>query len=77
MNVSESDEWVIPHTTIVLESLLTSGRFADIYKVRYHPKKASPGDMFVAKLLKSKKATLPYQLNSSCILKTLILSEVS
>lgn len=58
MTVSESEDWVIPHAAIVLESLLTSGRFADIYKVRYNPKKGSPGDMFVAKLLKSKK-TLP------------------
>ncbi|XP_048736746.2 uncharacterized protein LOC125651937 [Ostrea edulis] len=53
MTVSESEDWVIPHAAIVLESLLTSGRFADIYKVRYNPKKGSPGDMFVAKLLKS------------------------
>lgn len=54
MEVNKSDDWVIPHVCIVLESLFTSGKFADIYKIRYQPKKSDSGrNAFVAKVLKS------------------------
>nr|XP_034323632.1 uncharacterized protein LOC105320732 isoform X2 [Crassostrea gigas] len=54
MEVNKSDGWVIPHVCIVLESLFTSGKFADIYKIRYQPKKCDSGrNAFVAKVLKS------------------------
>lgn len=53
MEVNKSDDWVIPHVCIVLESLFTSGKFADIYKIRYQPKKSDSGrNAFVAKVLK-------------------------
>nr|XP_034323636.1 uncharacterized protein LOC105326363 [Crassostrea gigas] len=54
MDVNKSDDWVIPHVCIVLESLFTSGKFADIYKIRYQPKKSDSGrNAFVAKVLKT------------------------
>lgn len=53
MEVNKSDDWIIPHVCIVLESLFTSGKFADIYKIRYQPKKSESGrNAFVAKVLK-------------------------
>lgn len=54
MEVNKSDDWIIPHVCIVLESLYTSGKFADIYRIRYQPKSDSGRNAFVAKVLKCK-----------------------
>ncbi|XP_061172823.1 uncharacterized protein LOC133182112 [Saccostrea echinata] len=52
--ISTSDDYIIPHSSVILETLLTSGRFADIYKIRYHPQNStSRGDKYVAKVLKN------------------------
>lgn len=52
MEVNKSDNWIIPHSAVVLDSLLTNGKFADIYKIRYQDQKSPSG--FVAKVLRSK-----------------------
>lgn len=51
MEVNESDSWIIPHSDVILDSLLTNGKFADIYKIRYQDKKNQ--SRFVAKILRS------------------------
>lgn len=34
----DNPSWLIPHTKIVLEEKINSGRFADIFKARYDTK---------------------------------------
>ena len=51
MEVNKSDSWIIPHSDVILDSLLTNGKFADIYKIRYQDKKNQ--SRFVAKILRS------------------------
>lgn len=55
MAINETNRWVLPSSTIVVESLITSGRFADIYKAMYRPKGNNERKgIVVAKILKSK-----------------------
>lgn len=51
MEVNKSDSWIIPHSDVILDSLHTNGKFADIYKIRYQDKKNQ--SRFVAKILRS------------------------
>lgn len=53
MEFNEEDSWILPSSSIVLESLVTSGRFADIYKASYKSKQNSDErGIVVAKILK-------------------------
>lgn len=55
MAINETNRWVLPSSTIGIESLITSGRFADIYKAMYRPKGNNEWKgIVVAKILKSK-----------------------
>eukprot|EP00105_Crassostrea_gigas_P033200 XP_011456474.1 PREDICTED: uncharacterized protein LOC105348641 [Crassostrea gigas] len=54
MAINETNRWVLPSSTIGIESLITSGRFADIYKAMYRPKGNNERKgIVVAKILKS------------------------
>lgn len=53
MELSSSQSYIIPSSDIVLDALLTSGRFADIYKARYQPRNNKAKQTVVAKTLKS------------------------
>lgn len=48
-------EWLdnfIPHSSVVRDYLYASGKFAEIYEIRYQPKNDSGRREFVAKVLK-------------------------
>ncbi|XP_061173427.1 uncharacterized protein LOC133182595 [Saccostrea echinata] len=54
MEFNESDSWILPASSIVFESLITTGRFADIYRAMYRPKgNREERGIVVAKTLKS------------------------
>ncbi|XP_062610978.1 uncharacterized protein LOC134272830, partial [Saccostrea cucullata] len=53
MELSNTESWILPSSDIVLDVLLTSGRFADIYKARYREKNNKAKQIVVAKTLKS------------------------
>ena len=54
MAFNDNNSWILPASTIAFETLITSGRFADIYRATYTPKgnKVERG-LVVAKILKS------------------------
>lgn len=51
MLFNQTQNWHIPHTEIILDEKLTSGRFADIYKARRETKR-NDQTLVVAKLIK-------------------------
>ncbi|XP_061164432.1 uncharacterized protein LOC133173456 [Saccostrea echinata] len=53
MDFNKTDNWIVPSADIVLDAMLTSGRFADIYKARYQPQNNMNKQIVVAKTLKS------------------------
>ncbi|XP_062574387.1 uncharacterized protein LOC134236235 isoform X4 [Saccostrea cucullata] len=53
MDFNKTDNWILPSSEIVLDAMLTSGRFADIYKARYQPQNNMSKQIVVAKTLKS------------------------
>ena len=53
MEMNKADDWIISSEEIILDVLLTNGRFADIYKARYHPYNNIAKRNVVAKTLKS------------------------
>ncbi|XP_062597629.1 uncharacterized protein LOC134259048 [Saccostrea cucullata] len=53
MELSNTDRWILPSSNIVLDVLLTSGRFADIYKARYQKQNNKAKQIVIAKTLKS------------------------
>ncbi|XP_061168936.1 uncharacterized protein LOC133178201 [Saccostrea echinata] len=53
MELNNTDRWILPSSDIVLDALLTSGRFADIYKARYQKQNNKAKQIVVAKTLKS------------------------
>ena len=52
MEFNNEQNWLVPHRDVILESKITSGRFADIFKARWASKHKGPEDV-VAKVLKS------------------------
>lgn len=55
MEFNETDSKFISSNDIVLDVMLTSGRFADIYKARYLPQNNKAKQNVIAKTLKSKR----------------------
>lgn len=55
MEFNETDSKFISSNDIVLDVMLTSGRFADIYKARYLPHNNKAKQNVIAKTLKSKR----------------------
>ncbi|XP_061179823.1 uncharacterized protein LOC133188421, partial [Saccostrea echinata] len=53
MEISNTDSWILPSSNIVLDALLTSGRFADIYKARYQQQNNKDKQIVIAKTLRS------------------------
>ena len=53
MEMNKADDWIISSEEIILDVMLTNGKFADIYKARYQPFKNYTKRNVVAKTLKS------------------------
>ena len=54
MEMNKADDWIISSEEIILDVMLTNGRFADIYKARYQPYNNNAKRNVVVKTLKSK-----------------------
>ena len=53
MEMNKADNWIISSEEIIIDVMLTNGRFADIYKARYQPFNNDTKRNVVAKTLKS------------------------
>lgn len=61
MEVSEANDWMIPHSSVVRDYLNASGKFAEMYKIRYQPKSDTGRREFVTNVLKYMHCISLYQ----------------